>query len=98
MNSPPHGSGIRCLLYGNLHCRCTIGEDSDNVNIGDTWYEEGAYPIVSTTYDEIPTTFLRDMILPVEYAEYPASVVWIENKDKVGAVWKKYTDQVIRLL
>ena len=91
------GSGIRCLLSGNLHVRGTVGEESDNVNLGDCWYEEGSYPIVSTTYDDIPTKFLRGMVLPVEYAQYPDTAMWIEGAKAVESSWKSYSQQIVRL-
>ena len=91
------GSGIRCLLSGNLHVTGTIGEESDNVKCGDCWYEEGSYPIVSTTYGDNPTAFLRGMVLPVEYAEYPDTAMWIEGEKKVSSSWKSYSQQVVRL-
>ena len=91
------GSGIRCLLSGNLHVRGAIGEESDNVNPGDCWYEEGSYPIISTTYDDIPTAFLRGMVLPVEYAQYPDTAMWIEGAKAVQSSWKSYSQQIVRL-
>ena len=91
------GSGIRCLLSGNLHVRGTIGEESDNVKRGDCWYEEGSYPIVSTTYGENPTAFLRGMVLPVEYTQYPDTAMWIEGEKAVKSSWKSYSQQVVRL-
>jgi len=92
------GCGIRCLLNGNLHVRGSIGENSDNVNPGDSWFEEGAYPIVSTTYDEIPTGFLRGMLLPVEYAQHRDTVIWLESVPNTGSSWKSYAQTIVRLL
>lgn len=91
------GSGIRCLLEGNLHVRGTLGEESDNERQGDTWYEEGCYSIVSTTYGDCPTAFLRGMVLPVEYTQYPDTAMWIEGEKKVKSDWKSYSQQVVRL-
>ena len=91
------GSGIRCLLEGNLHVRGVIGECSDNTKTGDAWYEEGSYPIISTTYGDEPAAFLRGMILPVEYDEYPDTAMWIEGEKKVQSSWKNYSQQVIML-
>jgi len=94
------GSGIRCLLSGDLHVRGTVAEESDNVNPGDYWYEEGTYPIVSTTYgDEVKTAFVRGMILPVEFAEISKNpAMWIEGPPKAIASWKCYAKQVVRLI
>ena len=100
------GSGIRCLKAGELHVRGKIGECSDNVKCGDTWYEEGSYPIVSTSYDpdgdstetKIPSDFLRGMVLPVEYAQYPDTAMWIEGAKAVQSSWKSYSQQIVRLL
>ena len=91
------GSGIRCLLAGNLHVRGDIGECSDNEKQGDAWYEEGSYPIVSTTYGDDPTAFLRGMVLPVEYDKYPDTAVWIEGEKKVQSSWKNYSQQIVML-
>lgn len=101
------GSGIRCLKSGELHVRGRVGEESDNVKPGDAWYEEGSYPIVSTSYmpDGIqkpdpanPSDFLRGMILPPEYAEYPDTAMWIEGEKAVQSSWKSYSQQIVRLL
>ncbi len=91
------GSGIRCLIEGELHVRGVIGEASDNVKLGDTWYEEGSYPIVSTNFSDTPSNFLRGMVLPVEYATYPDTAMWIEGAKEVQSEWKSYSQQVVRL-
>lgn len=101
------GSGIRCLKSGELHVRGRVGEESDNVRPGDAWYEEGSYPIVSTSYvpdgqheadPNNPSDFLRAMVLPVEYAEYPDTAMWIEGAKEVQSSWKSYSQQIVRLL
>ena len=91
------GSGIRCLLKGNLHVRGVIGESSDNEKEGDAWYEEGSYPIISTTYGDDPAAFLRGMVLPVEYDQYPDTAMWIEGSKSVQSSWKGYAQQVVML-
>lgn len=91
------GSGIRCLLSGDLHVRGAIGEESDNEKQGDTWYEEGSYPIISSTHGTEPSAFLRGMVLPAEYAEYPDTAMWIEGSKSVQSSWKSYSQQVVRL-
>lgn len=91
------GSGIRCLLKANLHVRGQIGECSDNIKEGDAWYEEGSYPIISTTYGDEPAAFLRGMVLPVEYDQYPDTAMWIEGTKSVQSSWKGYAQQVVML-
>jgi len=91
------GSGIRCLLDGNLHVRGEIGEESDNVKQGDTWYEEGSYPIVSTADPGTKATFLRGMILPVEYSQYPDTAIWLEEVKPCESSWKGLAQEIVRL-
>ena len=43
------GSGIRCMLEGHLRVESDKGESSDNRLTGDCWYEEGSYPLISTS-------------------------------------------------
>lgn len=91
------GSGIRCLIKGNLRTESEKGENTDNRNPGDCWYEEGAYPLVSTTDEGIKATFLRGMILPPEYEKYPDTAIWIEGTKKCRSEWKSYVQKVITL-
>ena len=64
------GSGIRCMIEGQLRVTSDKGEASDNTRPGDCWYEEGAYPLISTSDRGNKATFLRGMVLPPEYVEY----------------------------
>jgi len=91
------GSGIRCLLSGNLNTVSEKGEDTLNYNAGDCWYEEGAYPLISTTDEGKKAAFLRGMILPPEYAQYPDTAIWIEGEKKCESDWKGYVSQIIHL-
>ena len=45
-----------------------------------------------------PSDFLRGMVLPVEYAEYPDTAMWIEGLKSVQSSWKSYSQQIVRLL
>ena len=99
MHSHP-GSGIRCLLSGHLRAESEKGENSDNRNPGDVWYEEGAYPLVSTVDPGIKTTFLRGMVLPPDYLGYPETANWISGQPEGGAKfegWKPLAQQVVTL-
>jgi hypothetical protein len=91
------GSGIRCLIKGNLHTRSDKGENTDNTKPGDAWYEEGSYPLVSTTDPGGKATFLRGMVLPPEYDRYPDTAVWIEGTKSCKSGWKNYIQKVVTL-
>ena len=91
------GSGIRCMLEGHLRVVSEKGECSDNWNPGDAWYEEGSYPLVSTSDEGERATFLRGMVLPPEYIKYPDTAVWIEGKKSCKSDWKAYAQKVVTL-
>jgi hypothetical protein len=92
------GSGIRCMLQGHLRVESEKGESSDNHLTGDCWYEEGSYPLVSTSDPGETADFLRGMVLPPEYARYPDTAVWIEGKKSCESDWKDYVQRVVTLL
>jgi hypothetical protein len=91
------GSGIRCMLNGTLRAESEKGESSNNRRPGDVWYEEGAYPLVSTTDKGVKTTFLRGMVLPPEYSKYPDTAIWIEGVKPCVSDWKSHFQKVITL-
>jgi hypothetical protein len=91
------GSGIRCMLRGQLRVVSEKGESSDNKQSGDCWYEEGSYPLVSTTDPGNKATFLRGMVMPPDYAKYPEMPTWIEGTKSCKSEWKGYVDTVITL-
>ena len=91
------GSGIRCMLEGHLRVESDKGESSDNSRPGDAWYEEGSYPLVSTSDPGEKATFLRGMVLPPEYIKYPDTAVWIEGVKSCKSDWKNYVQNVVTL-
>jgi hypothetical protein len=93
------GSGIRCLVHGNLLVESEKGECSNNRQPGDAWYEEGAYPVISTADEGVKTTFVRGMILPPEFVKYPqaAQAVWIEGAKSFKSHRKTYLHKIISL-
>ena len=91
------GSGIRCLIDGRLRTESQKGEDTDNRAFGDVWYEEGAYPLVSTVESGFKTTFLRGMLLPPEFAEFHDTAMWIENKKPQLDGWKALAQALVTL-
>jgi hypothetical protein len=92
------GSGIRCMLEGQLRAVSDKGESSDNRNRGDAWYEEGAYPLVSTVDDpSVKTTFLRGMVLPPEYTKFGDTATFIEGQRATIDGWKAYAQTIVTL-
>lgn len=91
------GSGIRCLVSGHLRTESEKGENTDNKRFGDVWYEEGAYPLVSTVDPGLKATFLRGMILPPEYAEHHDTPTWIEDTRPSLEGWKAVAQKVVTL-
>ena len=92
------GSGIRCMIEGQLRVESDKGECSDNKDPGDCWYEEGSYPLISTSDPGNKATFLRGMILPPEYEKYPDTAVWIEGTKSCKSDWKSYVQTVVTML
>jgi hypothetical protein len=92
------GSGIRCMLEGHLRVESDKGESSDSRLTGDCWYEEGSYPLISTSDPGETADFLRGMVLPPEYSRYPDTAVWIEGKKSCESDWKSYVQTVVTLL
>lgn len=92
------GSGIRCMIEGHLRVESEKGECADSWKPGDAWYEEGSYPLVSTSDPGERATFLRGMVLPPEYARYPDTAIWIEGVKTCKSGWKSYVQSVVTLL
>lgn len=90
------GSGIRFMLEGQMRVVSDKGESSDN-HTGSYWYEEGSYPLVSTTDPGNRAIFLRGMILPPEYAQYPEMPTWIEGTKTCESTWKLYVEKIVSL-
>lgn len=94
------GSGIRCMLEGQMRVESDKGESCDNRGSGSVWYEEGSYPLVSTTDPDRTATFLRGMILPPEYARFTdtESPTWIEGAKPCTNGYKNYVQTVVTLI
>lgn len=92
------GSGVRCLVNGHLRVESDKGEDAEASAPGDVWYEEGAYPLVTTTQPGVKTTFLRGMVLPPEYSDYADSASWIAPpEEKPTFAWRDLGQKVVTL-
>lgn len=92
------GSGIRCMIEGQMRVESDKGECADNRHSGDCWYEEGSYPLVSTTDPGNVANFLRGMVLPPEYDRYPDTAIWIEGEKKCSAGWRNYVQNIVTLI
>lgn len=92
------GSGIRCLVDGHLRTESEKGENTNNIAHGDVWYEEGAYPLVSTVDPGQKATFLRGMILPPEYLIFGETATWIEGNKATYKEWKAIEQRLVVLL
>jgi hypothetical protein len=82
------GSGIRCMLEGHLRVESEKGECSDNWRPGDAWYEEGSYPLISTSDPGEK---------PPEYSKYPDTAIWIEGVKSCKSDWKNYVQNIVTL-
>jgi hypothetical protein len=94
------GSGIRCMLEGQMRVESDKGESRDNRGTGSVWYEEGSYPLVSTTDPGNTATFLRGMVLPPEYARFTdaESPTWIEGVKPCTNDYRNYVQTVVTLI
>lgn len=92
------GSGIRAMVSGHMKVESNVGETSDNDGCGAVWYEEGAYPVISTVADGSIARFMRCMIMPAEYMTCTSeSPNWIEGSKSVKSDWKGYFQKVVTL-
>jgi hypothetical protein len=91
------GSGIRCLLDGELKVESQKGESSSSSAKGDSWYEEGAYPLVTTVPSGATATFLRGLIFPPEFETCERPAYWLEGVPAARAGWKNYCQTLITL-
>lgn len=99
MHSHP-GSGIRCMIDGHLLAESEKGENAEANGPGDVWYEEGAYPLVSTVKPGVKSTFLRGMVLPPDYLGYPETANWISGQPEGGTKfegWKALAQEIVTL-
>lgn len=60
------GPGIRCLLSGSIRIE-TAGTTSDYAPF-EAWFESGPEPVLAHASAEVPSSFVRVMLLPSEWA------------------------------
>jgi quercetin dioxygenase-like cupin family protein len=60
------GPGIRCLLHGAI--RIESGGEAHEYGPLDAWFESGPEPVLALTSDLEPSSFVRVLLLPPEWA------------------------------
>jgi hypothetical protein len=90
------GPGIRALLAGTFHVR-QPSEDGAAERPGDPWWESGVEAVISTPSATETSSFLRCMLLPVEYLGRPDTARWLRTKPAAKAGWRLYVDEIVTL-
>ena len=94
----PHthqGSGIRCLLRGELSVE-TGGKES-RIRPGEAWFEKGPDPVYAVASHEKPTSFIRVMILPAAL-KGKSSIRYVNVEDRDRPKTQQYTVFVDELI
>lgn len=90
------GPGIRCLLHGGI--RIDTKGHSTSYGPGGAWFESGPDPVFAQAAD-VPTRFIRVMILPMAYLAR-SSVEYLNEEDKAkpkSQSYKIFVDMPIAL-
>lgn len=90
------GPGIRCLLEGTFNVESA--ESARNLLPGDAWYETGPDTVVAWGSTQMPSKFLRGLILPVEW-EGKATGTWLSGNVAAPRPgnWRLLVDKIIQL-
>ena len=89
------GPGIRCLLEGTFNVQ-QDAESHRDLAPGDAWWETGSDTVIAWGSRQMPTKFLRGMVLPVEW-EGKVTGTWLSGevaKPRPGN-WKLLIDKTI---
>ena len=89
------GSGIRCLLRGELNVE-TGGKES-RIRPGEAWFEKGPDPVYAAASHEKPTSFIRVMILPAAL-KGKSSIRYVNAGDRDRPKTQQYTVFVDELI
>lgn len=84
------GPGIRRLIDGQLHVQ-TDGHSND-FEVGDSWFESGPIPVYAQASD-VGATFIRVMVLPVDY-KGRSSLTYVLEEDREKPKPQKYVIHV----
>ena len=89
------GPGIRCLLEGTFN----VAQDAEShrdLAPGDAWWETGSDTVIAWGSRQMPTKFLRGMVLPTEW-EGKVTGTWLSGETVAGprSNWKLYVDKII---
>ncbi len=89
------GPGIRCLLEGTFNVQ-QDAESHRDLAPGDAWWETGSDTVIAWGSRQMPTKFLRGMVLPIEW-EGKVTGTWLSGevaKPRPGN-WKLLIDKTI---
>ena len=59
------GPGIRCLLFGSI--RIESGGETHEYGPFEPWFESGPEPVFAATAEDVPSAFVRVLVLPREW-------------------------------
>jgi hypothetical protein len=86
------GPGIRCLLEGTFNA-VQSGHSARELYPGDAWWETGPETVVAWGSQQMPTKFLRGMVLPVEW-EGKVTGTWLDAPGR-RSNWRLLVDRII---
>jgi hypothetical protein len=90
------GPGIRALLAGSFRCK-QPSDDGAAKEPGDPWWETGVEAVISTADEQVTSSFLRGMVLPVEFRGRPDTAKWLRQPPPVQGGWQLHVDEIIAL-
>lgn len=100
-DTPRHthaGPGLRVLLSGRLDAR--VGETRVSLSEGDAWLERGpGEPVEGHADPEVPTAFVRLMMLPPDMAGRDSFIPWNSAEGDLPrpASYQRFFEERIRL-
>jgi hypothetical protein len=87
------GPGIRCLLEGTFNA-VQSGHSARELYPGDAWWETGPETVVAWGSQQMPTKFLRGMVLPVDW-EGKVTGTWLDDAPGRRSNWRLLADKII---
>ena len=91
------GPGIRYLLDGSI--RIDTQGHSTPIEVGGAWFEAGPDPVFAQADPDVPTRFIRAMVLPPELAG-KSSITYVYEEDQgkpKSQTYKGYCEETLAL-